>query len=55
MKLEGSVMKLLKRVLKWITAAVVVLLVIAFLVGFIAYWRTGANVTDADAFRCLRV
>jgi D-arabinose 1-dehydrogenase-like Zn-dependent alcohol dehydrogenase len=33
-------MKLLKRVLKWITAAVVVLLVIAFLVGFIAYWRS---------------
>src|SRR6187399_2603312 len=40
MKLEGSVMKLLKRVLKWITAAILVLLVIAFLVGFIAYWRS---------------
>src|SRR6478672_6278559 len=33
-------MKLLKRVLKWITAAILVLLVIAFLVGFIAYWRS---------------
>ena len=33
-------MNLLKRVLKWITAAILVLLVIAFLVGFIAYWRS---------------
>src|SRR6187399_2474295 len=33
-------MNLLKRVLKWITTAILVLLVIAFLVGFIAYWRS---------------
>src|SRR6188472_2499831 len=33
-------MKLLKRVLKWITAVIVVLLVLALLVGFIAYWRS---------------
>jgi hypothetical protein len=33
-------MKLLKLVLKWITGAVLVLLLLAFLLGFIAYWRS---------------
>src|SRR5436309_5266680 len=33
-------MKVLKRVLKWITGAILVLLLLAFLVGFIAYWRS---------------
>src|SRR6266403_1906433 len=33
-------MKVLKRVLKWITGAILVLLLVAFLVGFIAYWRS---------------
>src|SRR5512133_3457549 len=33
-------MKVLKRILKWITGAIVVLLLLAFLVGFIAYWRS---------------
>src|SRR3982751_5155307 len=33
-------MKVLKRVLKWITAAILVLLLLAFLAGFIVYWRS---------------
>src|SRR6266404_4710800 len=33
-------MKVLKRVLKWITGAILVLLLLAFLAGFIAYWRS---------------
>ena len=33
-------MKMLKRVLKWITGAILMLLLLAFLVGFIAYWRS---------------
>ena len=33
-------MKVLKRVLKWITGAILVLLLLGFLVGFIAYWRS---------------
>src|SRR6476661_690464 len=33
-------MKMLKRVLKWITGAILVLLLLAFLLGFIAYWRS---------------
>src|SRR5712691_1465525 len=33
-------MKVLKRVLKWITGAILVVLLLAFLVGFIAYWRS---------------
>src|SRR6266567_848065 len=33
-------MKGLKRVLKWITGAILVVLLLAFLVGFIAYWRS---------------
>src|SRR6266550_9103384 len=33
-------MKVLKRLLKWITGALLVLLLLAFLVGFIAYWRS---------------
>src|SRR6266436_4033684 len=33
-------MKVLKRVLKWITGAILVLVLVAFLVGFIAYWRS---------------
>jgi NADPH:quinone reductase-like Zn-dependent oxidoreductase len=33
-------MKVLKRVLKWITGAILVLLLVAFVVGFIAYWRS---------------
>jgi len=33
-------MKVLKRVLKWMTGAILVLLLLAFLVGFIAYWRS---------------
>ena len=40
-------MNLLKRVLKWITAAILVLLVIAFLVGFIAYWRSNNDCAKA--------
>src|SRR5216117_2189618 len=30
----------MKRILKWITGAILVLLLLAFLVGFIAYWRS---------------
>src|SRR5215468_2848769 len=33
-------MRMLKRILKWITGAILVLLFLAFLVGFIAYWRS---------------
>src|SRR5262245_30806354 len=33
-------MRVLKRVLKWITGAVLVLLLVAFIVVFIAYWRS---------------
>src|SRR5947207_2196107 len=33
-------MKVLKRVLKWMTGAILVLLLLAFLLGFIAYWRS---------------
>src|SRR3982751_3831017 len=33
-------MKVLKRVLKWITGAILALLLLAFLVGLIAYWRS---------------
>src|SRR5436305_1273226 len=42
-------MKLLKRVLKWITAAILVLLLLAFLVGFIAYWRSKNDCGKAGA------
>ena len=33
-------MKVLKRGPDWITGAILVLLLLAFLVGFIAYWRS---------------
>src|SRR5437870_10586624 len=33
-------MRVLKRVVKWIAGAVLVLLLVAFLAGFIAYWRS---------------
>src|SRR6266700_1144527 len=33
-------MKVLKRVLKWMTGSILVLLLLAFLLGFIAYWRS---------------
>src|SRR5215472_7749501 len=33
-------MRMLKRILKWITGAILVLLLIAFVVVFIAYWRS---------------
>jgi NADPH:quinone reductase-like Zn-dependent oxidoreductase len=33
-------MKLLKRVIKWITGAILVLVLLAFLAGFIVYWRS---------------
>ena len=33
-------MKLLKRMVKWITGTILVLLVLAFLMAFIAYWRS---------------
>ena len=42
-------MKLLKRVLKWITAAILVLLLLAFLAGFIAYWRSTNDCGKAGA------
>ena len=42
-------MKVLKRVLKWITGAILVLLLIAFLVGFVAYWRSTNDCGKADA------
>ena len=42
-------MKLLKRVLKWITGAILVLLLLAFLMGFIAYWRSTNDCGKAGA------
>src|SRR3954453_23990737 len=33
-------MKLLKRGIKWITGAILVLVLLAFLAGFIVYWRS---------------
>ena len=33
-------MRVLKRILKWITGAILVLLLLALLLGFIAYWRS---------------
>ena len=33
-------MKVLKRILKWITGAILVLLLLAFIAVFIAYWRS---------------
>ena len=42
-------MKVLKRVLKWITGAILVLLLLAFLVGFIAYWRSTNDCGKAGA------
>ena len=30
----------LKGILKWITRAILVVLILAFLVGFVAYWRS---------------
>src|SRR5258705_5724170 len=42
-------MKVLKRVLKWITCAILVLLLLAFLAGFIAYWRSTNDCGKAGA------
>src|SRR5213595_3500492 len=42
-------MKVLKRVLKWITGAIFVLLLLGSLVGFIAYWRSTNDCGKADA------
>src|SRR5882672_7719276 len=42
-------MKVLKRVLKWITGAILVLLLLAFLAGFIAYWRSTNDCGKAGA------
>jgi len=42
-------MKVLKRVLKWITGAILVLVLLAFLVGFIAYWRSTNDCGKAGA------
>src|SRR5436189_6426840 len=42
-------MKMLKRVLKWITGAILVLLLLASLVGFIAYWRSTNDCGKAGA------
>src|SRR6478736_1686856 len=42
-------MKVLKRVLKWITGAILVLLLLAFLVGLIAYWRSTNDCGKASA------
>src|SRR5881394_3668908 len=42
-------MKVLKRVLKWITGAILVLLLLASLVGFIAYWRSTNDCGKAGA------
>src|SRR5256885_8100649 len=42
-------MKVLKRVLKWITGTILVLLLLAFLVGFIAYWRSTNDCGHAAA------
>src|SRR3954463_3599666 len=38
----------IRRILKWITRALLVALVLAFLVGFIAYW-TSTNECDRNA------
>src|SRR5213595_2387007 len=42
-------MKVLKRVLKWITGAIFVLLLLGSLVGFIAYWRSTNDCGKADS------
>src|SRR5437773_358238 len=42
-------MKVLKRLLKWITGLILVLLLLAFLVGFIAYWRSTNDCSKACA------
>src|SRR6476660_8785305 len=42
-------MKVLKRVLKWIAGAILVLVLLAFLVGFIAYWRSTNDCGKASA------
>src|SRR5881394_3180786 len=42
-------MKVLKRVLKWITGAILVLLLLGLLVGFIAYWRSSNDCGKAGA------
>src|SRR3954451_5034657 len=42
-------MKLLKHVLKWITGAILVLVLLAFLAGFIAYWRSTNDCGKAGA------
>src|SRR3954466_11126242 len=42
-------MKVLKRVLKWITGAILVLLLLASLLGFIAYWRSTNDCGKAGA------
>src|SRR6266700_3735076 len=42
-------MKVLKRVLKWMTGAILVLLLLAFLLGFIAYWRSTNDCDRATA------
>src|SRR6184192_2604223 len=42
-------MKVLKRVLKWITGAIFVLLLLGSLVGFIAYWRSTNDCGKAGA------
>src|SRR4051795_9885351 len=50
-------MKVLKRVLKWITGAILVLLLLASLVGFIAYWRStndcGHAATSANPMKAI--
>jgi hypothetical protein len=38
-----------KRVLKWTTGAILVLLLLAFLAGFIAYWRSTNDCGKASA------
>src|SRR5882757_2463461 len=42
-------MKLLKRVLKWVTAAILLLSLLALLAGFIAYWRSTNDCGKAGA------
>src|SRR6476659_2066938 len=50
-------MKVLKRVLKWVTGAILVLFLLAFLVGFIAYWRSandcGKTATPANPMKAI--
>ena len=41
-------MKMLKRILKWIVGAVLVLLLLAFIWGFIAYWRSTNECNRTD-------